>query len=113
MMTIELPLPPSANRYWRNFQGRTVKSQEARNYQAQVGWLAKVAGLSEPLDGDISVSLRVYRQQRRGDLDNRIKVILDSLQGIAYEDDNQVVELHAYRYDDKENPRVVVQVEAL
>jgi crossover junction endodeoxyribonuclease RusA len=113
MMTIELPLPPSANRYWRKFGGKIVKSQEARDYQAQVGWWAKVAGLNEMIGGNVSVSMWVYRAQKRGDLDNRIKVLLDSLEGIAYKNDDQVKELHAFLDDDKDNPRVVVQVEAL
>jgi Holliday junction resolvase RusA-like endonuclease len=75
--------------------------------------LAKVAGLGEMIDGGVSVSLWVYRAAQRGDLDNRIKVLLDSLQGIAYKDDKQVRELHAFLEDDKDNPRVVVEVEAL
>jgi hypothetical protein len=33
-----------------------------------------------------------------------------ALNGIAYCDDSQVVELHAYRLDDKDHPRVEVQV---
>jgi crossover junction endodeoxyribonuclease RusA len=113
MIAIELPLPPSANRYWRKFGGKIVKSQEARDYQAQVGWWAKVAGLNEMITGRVSVSMWVYRAQKRGDLDNRIKVLLDSLEGIAYKNDDQVKELHAFLDDDKDNPRVVVQVEAL
>jgi hypothetical protein len=35
------------------------------------------------------------------------------LEGIAYKNDDQVKELHAFLDDDKDNPRVVVQVEAL
>lgn len=33
-------------------------------------------------------------EKSRGDTDNRIKVILDSLIGIAYHDDIQVQEIH-------------------
>ena len=32
--------------------------------------------------------------------------MLDALNGIVYLDDSQVVEIHAFREDDKENPRV-------
>lgn len=31
--------------------------------------------------------------------------------GIAYSDDGQIVELHAYRFDDKNNPRMEVEIE--
>lgn len=107
---IELPFPPSANRYWRNFRGRIVKSDEARQYQTNARWIARCAGMHEPITGKVAISLRVYRPAQRGDLDNRIKVLLDALQGVAYEDDKQIVELHAYQNDDKANPRVEVEV---
>jgi hypothetical protein len=42
-------------------------------------------------------------------LDKRLGVLLDSLQGVAYENDSQIVELHATRSDaDPKHPRVVV-----
>lgn len=107
--TISLPYPISANRYWRNWQGRMVKSDEARKYQTGAGWCAKAAG-AELIDGDVGIELRLFRPQRRGDLDNRIKVLLDALQGIAYDDDGQIVELHAFLDDDKHNPRVEVTI---
>lgn len=53
--------------------------------------------------------IRVYRPQRRGDLDNTMKAILDSLSGLLYVDDKQVIEIHAKRFDDKKNPRVEIE----
>lgn len=108
-MRLVLPYPPSANRYWKTWRGRAVKSPEAKAYTLAVGGLCKVAR-AKPLDGPISVEISVYRPLRRGDLDNRIKVTLDALRGHAFADDDQVVELHAYRYDDKARPRVEVEV---
>lgn len=109
MYTFELPYPPSANRYWRNFRGRTVKSEEARQYQ-QLAWLLAKQAMSTPLAGPVAIELCIYRPQRRGDLDNRIKVCLDALQGCAYHNDSQVTELHAYLFDDKTRPRVKITV---
>lgn len=108
-MTITLPLPPSANRYWRNFRGRTVVSAEAKAYKEQAAWLARAAGM-ELIEGDVSVTMRIYRAAKRGDTDNFLKVGLDSLNGIAYSDDSQIVRIVAERYDDKKNPRVEVEV---
>jgi len=108
-MTITLPPPVSANRYWRNFRGRMVVSAEAKAYKEQVAWIARAAGV-EPATGNVAVTLRVYRQAKRGDLDNSIKVSLDSLIGVAYADDSQIVRIVAERYDDKRNPRVEVEV---
>lgn len=109
MMTLTLPLPPSANRYWRNYRGRMVVSDEAKTYKLAAGWTAKAQG-AELLDGEVSMVMKFYRARKSGDLDNKIKVTLDALQGVIYADDSQVVELHAYRYDDKDNPRVEIVV---
>jgi len=110
-MAIELtlPYPPSANRYWRtNRNGHVYKSEDAKAYAWHV--MAAAPGVI-PFTQNVRVEIDVYRPRRSGDLDNRLKVTMDSLEGIAYEDDAQVVELHARRFDDKHNPRVEVRVE--
>lgn len=108
-MTLTLPLPPSANRYWRIWRGHPVTSDEARAYKLTAGRLALVRGLRMRA-GLIRLRLRFYRAQRRGDLDNRIKVLLDALQGVAYADDAQVVKLEAELHEDSKNPRVEVEL---
>jgi crossover junction endodeoxyribonuclease RusA len=104
---LTLPFPPSGNRLWRNYRGRTVKSAEARQYQVAAAWRAKLAG-AVLHDGAVGLELRFYRPARRGDLDNRLKILLDSLQGVLYHDDKQVRELHCYLADCKADPRVEV-----
>ena len=111
-MTITLPPPPSANRYWRTFRGRTVVSAEAKAYKEQAKWLARAAG-AELLTGDVSLTVRWYRERKSGDLSNRLKILEDSLQGILYENDSQIVRIVAERYDDKHNPRVEVEAAAV
>lgn len=104
-----LPYPPSANRYWRIFRGRPVTSSEARLYKAN----AKVslsARCFEPLSGPLSLFVGVYRPARRGDLDNTLKVVLDACNGFLWNDDSQIVDIFASRYEDKENPRVELAV---
>ncbi len=107
-----LPMPPSANVYWRNINGRTLVSEDAKNYKKEVAKLAHRLGM-RAATGDVSVSLTVYRNQASGDLDNRIKVTLDALRGVAFEDDKQVVEIHARRFDDKGNGRIIISVRSL
>ena len=111
-MKLTLPLPPSANRYWRvGHHGRLHVSIEAQAYKQGVRLRALTNGLKKPLAGPVVASFGIFRARRSGDLDNRLKVILDALKGIAFEDDSQIVELHARRYDDPENPRVEVRIE--
>ncbi len=106
-----LPYPPSANAYWRfvAIRGRPVVlvSREAREYKKTVALMLKT---SPRITGTVGLRLNVFRPRKSGDLDNTIKVLLDSLKGILFEDDKQVVEITAKRWDDKENPRVLVQV---
>lgn len=116
-----LPYPPSLNVYWRNFRGRMVLSAEAKKYKRQVAELfdkrpviIDVEELSEspelPSKKTIGLKIDVYRPRKSGDLDNTLKAILDSLNGNLYEDDRQVIEIHAHRHDDKDNPRVEIGV---
>jgi Holliday junction resolvase RusA-like endonuclease len=98
-----LPIPPSANRYWRLANNRIFVSEDAQLYKSQV---ALLCGQLEPFSGNVSVKFTVYRARKSGDLDNYAKVMLDALKGILYPDDAAVVEIHALRDDDKDNPRV-------
>lgn len=109
---ITLPYPPSANVYWRHNRGRIHRSQEAEEYIKQVGLLCMVEHL-QPLETHVYLSMDFYRPARRGDLDNLLKVTIDALRGYAYVDDSQITELHAMRYEDKADPRVVVFVKEL
>lgn len=110
-MTVTLPYPPSANRYWRNVAGRVLVSREARTYKTVAAIHARAQGM-RPTAGPVVLTIDAYRPRRIGDLDNLMKVLGDALRGVAYEDDSQVVEIRARRFDDKANPRAVVTVQA-
>lgn len=107
--SIVLPLPPSANRYWRSYRGRVTVSEDAKTYKRGVAMAATHAGF-RPYTCAVAVRLHVYRARKAGDLDNFAKVTLDALRGIAYNDDDQIVELHLWRHDDKNNPRIEVEI---
>ena len=83
---------------------------ETREYERLVGWVAKSAGC-RPVEGPVSVALSVY-VKRRLDADNIAKSILDGLTGVAYEDDDQVIELlvRKYKVTRKEEERVEIEI---
>ena len=66
MIELTLPYPISANRYWRSFVPRghqraiVTLSDEAKAYKQEVGWLAKKAGIREPITGRVAVEIRLY-----------------------------------------------------
>lgn len=109
---LTLPMPPSVNRYWRKFRNRMVISADGLAFRAETHVICQNAGIT-PLQGRITVTVRVYRPANRGDLDNSLKAILDALNERAYQDDSQIDELHAYKYLDRANPRVEVEVREL
>lgn len=103
MNKLILPYPVSANRYWRHFRGMTVKSSEARAYQAVARLLAANAGFKDPLQGPVHVEMSYHPKKpktwKRGnpvrsqDVSNVIKVAEDALNGIAWVDDKQITHL--------------------
>jgi Holliday junction resolvase RusA-like endonuclease len=101
-----LGLPPLANRFYRRCGHRMVMSTVARAYKAEIALLAGMA----LIEGPICVYIDIYRARHAGDLDGYLKVTLDSLQGVAYQNDAQIVQIVANRFDDKENPRAIVVV---
>ncbi len=106
-----LPYPPSANRYWRvGKNGRPYATQQAKNYK-QLVWV-QMFGQDPIIDKPVYVIVDVYRPIKRGDLDNSLKILLDSIQGFAYKDDKQIKSIHTAQGDDKQNPRVEIFVTA-
>lgn len=109
-----LPYPPSANTLYRSIvrgkRALPIKSAEHRAYfgavAARVGFLAA----PWPKETPLVVTLRLFRPRKAGDIDGPIKALLDSLNGRAWVDDSQIVELHVIRGDDKARPRVEVQI---
>lgn len=109
-----LPTPPSANRYWRTIvsKGRamTFVSTEAKQYKKTVASLANMETL---IYSQIAVTVKFFRAQRSGDLDNRLKCLFDAMQKVVYASDSQIVEIHAFRLEDKFRPRVEVEIQPL
>jgi len=86
---------------------KTEAQTELRKWrsQNQCGWsTANRFGLTLHL---------YFSDRRKRDLDNCAKAITDALNGVVYDDDAQIDELHVYREFDKEWPRAVVYVRVL
>lgn len=113
-VTLTLPEPPSANRWWRHVGPRVLLSREAREYQRHVALLCAAQRVRPvPAPAAVRVEVTWYRGRRAGDLDKRLGVLFDALQGSAYENDAQVAEIRAARIDRPREPGVVVVVTPL
>ena len=114
VIRLTLPEPPSANRYWRTFRGRAVKSAEARAFVATVHGLAKAAKIKPITTGPVAVDITWVRGRKAGDLDNRLKIVLDALgKGLCYKDDRQITEITMHRQDGTAPGKLEVSVWAL
>lgn len=65
----------------------------------------------KPCGSEVAVTVRFYRgDKRRVDLDNMLKLVLDSANGIIWEDDYLIVQIQARKSYDKEHPRTELEV---
>ena len=137
MIELILPYPLSANRYWRPVNiGKhitIVPTKEAKSYKAEVAWLARQAGVQQPLQGRIALHVQLYPQRpqdwarrakrepltwdddvRCNDLGNAEKVLSDALNGVAWLDDKQHRRILLERMEpDEGGARMVVRIEQL
>ena len=116
MITLALPYPISANRYWASrvikakatgqWMAMTYVTPEAKAYKKSIGWIARQAGVRQPLSGRIRLHAELFphrpldwqrRMRKLGelwddsvqciDLGNAEKVMSDALQGVVIADD--------------------------
>ena len=111
MISLTLPLPPSVNGLYANVpKAGRVKTARYKAWLAEAGWEVKRQILTPPMIlGPVRVCIRVSGSGKRGDLDGRIKAVLDLLtvQRI-WRDDRQVEELHT-RFADIEGAEVTIE----
>ena len=90
------------------------------DFKDALGYIAKTAFRGQaPFQGEVKLSADFYRPKPKrsdkvsyiGDVDNYLKAVMDSLIGIAYLDDRQVVEIHARKIFG--NPHIEIELEEL
>ena len=98
MITLHLPYPPSVNNYWIASGHRRFISKRGKEFKEFVEEYCKT-NVDKGFGGvDVRVTIILHpRSKILMDVDNCSKAILDSLQGILYEDDVQVQQLRIQR----------------
>lgn len=112
---LELTAPPSSNRYWRLVKSRIYRTHEADTYREMVAAKThphRVNGEPTFPTEPLNVVILWHRAIKSGDLDNRIKILCDALQGTLYAKDSQIVQIWARRVDEHGDlPKGMVRVE--
>ena len=113
MPTLTLPYPPSMNRIWRSSKTGIYNDSKASAYQTTVKTLAMVAGCSKPMAGPIRLWVSLHPPGKKSiDLDNSMKAAIDALNGMAWLDDSQLVEIMARKAEPVEGGKLIVEWEA-
>ncbi len=114
VLVLDLPLPPSTNSVYRTARNipSVYLSKAGKDYKKAVMEICQLHDIT-PVDGPVRVDVWVYFQRRGSDLANREKLMLDALEGFAYRNDKQIVELHMYKRLDKSYPHCEVHVTPL
>lgn len=111
LIHLELPYPPSVNRYWRHNRGRTHLSQAGREYRDAVRYrVLSSRPRLKAITGELSMMINIYPpDRRRRDIDNTLKALCDSLQHAGvYKDDYQIGHLTITREDVTPDGRCVI-----
>lgn len=90
------------------YRGRRFLTQAGKNMKLYYALQAKKQG-AKPLRGELEVEITFYLKNKRGDIDNCLKGTLDSLSGVLWKDDSQIMELLVHKVISKDEK---VEIEA-
>ncbi len=115
-MKVVVPLDAVPQGRPRVYQGVAVDPPKSRQFKYVLALIVKpLAG--SPFSGEVKVKLDIYRHcksvtsKRYGDIDNLAKAVLDALNGICWQDDSQISELHVTK-NLADEPRIELEVAA-
>lgn len=123
-MRLFIPGKPKGKGRPRFYKGHAVTPEDTRAYEQAIQMLYKAKYHARKLYGAIEFDIKVYcivpknyskkrryeiakneeRPQVKPDVDNIAKIVLDALNGIAYDDDKQVTDLivrRRYTFDSR------------
>lgn len=124
MITINLPgRPLSVNHIWRSTSrgGKPITYKTAEGKDATEAWklIARTQfrsqnqGSIQCFEGDLEVTVKFYFDNKaRRDIDNFLKVALDTLTGVVWLDDSQIWKLHVEKHiaSIDEGTRTIIEI---
>ena len=100
----------------RVVKGHAYTPQKTRDAEEEWQWLFVGSHYQSFLeDVPLSVTIRAYMKDpvKKPDASNICKLVEDALEGFAYADDKQIVELHVYKIKGEPRTEVTIQDMAL
>ena len=110
-MKYELPYPPTINNYWRHCNGRHFISAKGRKFRNECILSVLEQGRTNTSEA-VELEVHIWHpDNRKRDLDNILKPLLDALQHAkVFDDDNQVSRLEITRCGTIAGGRCLVNV---
>lgn len=105
-LTLNLePVPLARPRVNTTNRGRYLPAK-SRKFQDDLKAIVRANFSQQPFENPLSVTLHFYRPRKTtaqnfGDIDNLAKAVLDACNGIIWQDDRQIEELHAFKHKGK------------
>ncbi len=112
-LILSAPLPPSVNHLYRTgADGKRYMTKEGREFKKEVAKEVMVAGGSKkcpPPPFALHLHLRLPDALRR-DASNLVKALEDAIFAQLGHDDSLVYDLHIWKYVDRSDPGVTVEI---
>lgn len=112
----EMPfLPPSVNSCYRSYGKKVVKSVKLKEFEQLI--LQFFDSHQEDvnmIDGKIKLTVTFHLKGSRSiDLDNLLKALLDGLEGVLFENDKMIHEIHAEKINNRDSPKTIILLERI
>ena len=107
-------LPPSVNACFRSYKGRVIKSAKLKLFEQQmIQHFAEMVGL-RLMEGKLKLTVVFHLPNKRNiDIDNLLKSLLDSLEGVVFENDREIYEINASKILNTKESKTFVKVETM
>ena len=92
-------------------RGRGILTKRYREAKIALAQEISLKWTTAPLGGTIELHIDLfYGDKRKRDIDAHLKILLDAMSEIVYEDDSQVTKMTVQKFYDKQNPRTQIEV---
>lgn len=103
--------PISTNNCYRTHNNYRYITNKARDLKESYAWQAKSQWNGKPIKDNIEIIINIFfGTKRKSDWDNFHKLSMDALEGIVFENDNQIQKATVIKNYDKNDPRIEIEL---
>ena len=111
IIEIEWENIPSVNDYWhytyKNGKPHVFITRQGQEFKTFVNYIAKNS-IECISTNELHLEIKCYFKRYNRDIDNVLKPLLDSLQGVVYENDSQIKSIYITKFKSDKNKITVL-----